>query len=413
MSTIQEHRFDNGLILLVEELERPVAACHLLLPGGTSTDPAGLEGAGNVLATLVQRGAGTRDTKALSEAFEFLGYRRGVTAGQSSTVLTLAGLVEPWDEAIGLLADIVLRPALPESEVEPCRQLALQTLAGLDDEPGQKLIIELYQRYFPTAFGRCRLGTRAGLEALDHSALRRRWEQTYCPAGAVMTVAGGLRFAAVVDRVGELFGDWHGEATASPPPVTVGRPKYEHVDSTTEQVHLGLAYPDVPPDHPARYHALMAAQVLSGGMGSRLFTEVREKRGLCYSVHARTHAVRGHGYTMATAGTTTQRSSETLEVMARELLRLPGSVEPDEVQRGRVRLLSSTVMSDESTSARAARMATDHYLLGRVRSFEEIRAGIEAVTCDSLNQHLGTYPPQDFTVVTLGPSFTWPSGLEL
>lgn len=413
MSRVREHRFDNGLILLVEELERPVAACHLMIPGGTSTDPVGREGAGTVLSTLVQRGAGERNTRELSEAFEFLGYRRGVSASQSNTVLTLAGLVEPWDEAIGLLADIVLRPALPESEVEPCRQLALQTLAGLDDEPGQKLIVELYQRYFPTTFGRCRLGTREGLEQLTHDALRAQWERTYCPAGAVMAVAGGLPFERVVDRIGELFGEWHGESAPTPPPVTTGRPKYEHVSSSTEQVHIGLAYPDVPPDHPARYHALMAAQVLSGGMGSRLFTEVREKRGLCYSVHARTHAVRGHGYTMATAGTTTQRSTETLEVMARELLRLPGSVEPDEIQRGRVRLLSSTVMSDESTSARSARMAMDQYLLGRVRSFEEIRAGIEAVSTDSLNQHLEVYPPQDFTVVTLGPSFAWPTGLEL
>jgi len=144
----------------------------------------------------------------------------------------------------------------------------------------------------------------------------------------------------------------------------------------------------------------MAAQVLSGGMGSRLFTEVREKRGLCYAVHARSHTVPGQAYMAATAGTTTERSSETLEVMAQQLLALPGTVTDEEVDRGRVRLLSSLIMGDESTASRAARMAIDMHLLGRVRDLGEIRAGIEAVTATSLNEHLEAHPPQDFTVLT-------------
>ena len=88
MSTRCEHHLDNGLTLLIEELDRPAAATHLLLPGGSGVDPAGLEGAGALLGSLLQRGAGQRSTRELSEAFDGLGYRRAVSTGQSATVVT-------------------------------------------------------------------------------------------------------------------------------------------------------------------------------------------------------------------------------------------------------------------------------------------------------------------------------------
>ncbi|MCC7492657.1 MAG: insulinase family protein [Fimbriimonadaceae bacterium] len=413
MSTLHEVRYDSGLTLLIEELERPAVALQLHLPGGSSLDPAGLEGAGTVLSSLVQRGAGGKSTRELSEAFDALGFRRGVGVSQSGTVLSLSGLASGWREAFGLLTDILRRPALANDELEPCRLLAQQTLTGLEDDPGHKLLVETTRRYFPGPFGRCRLGTPEGLAALTPAALQQHWQQAYVPDRAILAVAGGVQAAAVRAAVEELLGDWRGAAPAAPAITTTGRPRYEHVTQTTEQVHLAVAYPDVPPGDPRRYHAMMAVQVLSGGMGSRLFTEVREKRGLCYSVHARSQTLPGCAWVLATAGTTTERSSETLEVLAGELLRLPGTVTADELERGRVRLLSGLIMGDESTASRAARLVNDQLLLGRVRSFDEIRAGVEAVTADSLNDHLGACPPADFTVITLGSEFTWPAALSL
>lgn len=413
MSEVREHRLDNGLILLVEELNRPAAACQMVLPGGTSLDPDGGEGAGAMLSTLIERGAGDRNTRELSEAFENLGYRWGVSGSQNSFVLSLTGLVGEFGDAFGMLCDVIRRPALPEKEVEPVRQLALQRLRGLEDDPAHKLLVHVTERYFPSRYGRSRYGTEAGLKSLGREDLVAQWQQAFVPAGAILGVAGGLPFDEVVRRVEDGLGDWTGNLPDLPEPETDGRPAYDHIPHESEQVHLAVAYPQVPPGDDDWYRALMAVQVLSGGMGSRLFTEVREKRGLCYSVHARHLAVPSHGYVMATAGTTTERSSETLAVMAEVLRGLPGSVQEDEVERGRVRLLSSLIMSDESTSRRAARMVGDQHLLGRVRSFEEVRDGIEAVTVDSLNEYLSRRAPREFTVVTLGPKFDWPAGLDL
>jgi predicted Zn-dependent peptidase len=408
----QEH-WDNGLTVLIEPLNRPAAATCLLLPTGAAADPAGREGAANVLHNFCQRGAGERDTRALNEAIESLGARRGGAAGRETTTWSLTCLAPDWAEALALVLDSVRRPCLPDEAFESVRALGLQEVAGLDDEPGRKVLMELTRRFFPTPYGRSLVGSRDSLTALAADDLRRQWQATYQPQGAILAIAGGLDLDAARETAKRLLADWQGAADPAPAAQPRSEAVYEHVTSATEQVHIALAWRDVAADDPGRYHSQMAVQVLSGGMGARLFTEVREKRGLCYAVGASGQTVRGCGYVIARAGTTTERSSETLEVLAGELTRLPGSVTADEVERAKVRLLSNEVMNDEITSARAQRAASDWWLLGRVRSPEEVRAGIEAVSAASLNQFLEAHRPGDFTIVTLGPQFDWPAGLSL
>jgi predicted Zn-dependent peptidase len=147
----------------------------------------------------------------------------------------------------------------------------------------------------------------------------------------------------------------------------------------------------------------MAIEVLSGGMASRLFTEVREKRGLCYSVRAMHQTIRGAGSIIAYAGTTEERCQETLEVLLAELARLAEGVTEEELARARTGLLAGLVMQSEATRSRALSIARDQYLIGEVRTPEEIRRGVESVTPDSIYEFLRRRPARDFTIVTLGP----------
>jgi predicted Zn-dependent peptidase len=137
-------------------------------------------------------------------------------------------------------------------------------------------------------------------------------------------------------------------------------------------------------------------------MSSRLFTEVREKEGLCYAVWASYQTYKDRGSIFAYAGTTTARAQETLEVTLRELRRLADGIEEDEVDRVRAGLKSSLIMQEESTSSRASSIASDWYYLGRVRSFDEIQAGIDSLTPRGIVDHLHRYPAKDFAIVTLG-----------
>src|SRR5439155_24203693 len=152
--------------------------------------------------------------------------------------------------------------------------------------------------------------------------------------------------------------------------------------------------------------------VLSGGMGARLFTEVREKRGLCYSVWASYQTFKDRACILCYAGTTNERAQETLDVTLGELQRLVAGVSEEEVERVRAGLKSSVIMQEESTSARAGALASDWYYLGRVRTLDEIQDAVQALTPAKIVEHLRRHPPKDFTIVTLGPRPLRVSGLE-
>src|SRR5262249_31387105 len=157
------------------------------------------------------------------------------------------------------------------------------------------------------------------------------------------------------------------------PSLTLGEvpEKRAHLEKETTQTQIGIAYPSVPIGHPDYYAALGAVNVLSGGMSARLFTEVREKRGLCYAVWATYQTLRDRASVLCYAGTTNERAQETLDVMLGELKRLQEGIEKEEVERVQAGLKSSLIMQEESTSARAGTLASDWYYLGRVRTFDE------------------------------------------
>src|SRR6266478_1948352 len=136
-------------------------------------------------------------------------------------------------------------------------------------------------------------------------------------------------------------------------------------------------------------------------MSARLFTEVREKRGLCYSVSASCQTFKQLAGIHSYAGTTNERAQETLDVTLGELQRLQAGIELEEVERVQAGLKSSLIMQEESTSARAGTLASDWYYLGRVRSFDEIQAAVNGLTPAGIVSHLREHPARDFTFVTL------------
>jgi predicted Zn-dependent peptidase len=238
--------------------------------------------------------------------------------------------------------------------------------------------------------------------AADIDDIRRLFRRRYRPDGAILGVAGQFDFPALRDLVGELFADWTpGEPeTIDEQPAPSG---YEHLLYESNQTHIGIAYPGIPYRHPEYFQAWGATGVLSGGMSARLFTEVRERRGLCYSVHASYHTLRDRAAVFCHAGTTADRAQETLDVTLGELRRLADGVRGDELDRLKARMASGLIMQQESSSARSGAIARDWYHLARVRPVEELQALVEGLTPESVNAYLAAHPPEQFTIVTLGP----------
>ena len=404
LSQIHTEQLPNGLTLAVEPMPHlRSVSWTLLVEAGSAGDPEGQSGSATLLSGMVYRGAGNRDARELSDALDALGVLRG--GGLDYEYATFGGscLAHDFGEALALYADIVRRPSLPRAELDAERALALQSLASLHDNPSQRLFTELGQVYFPGPFGRPRLGRAEDLQRIDIDDIRQDHASRFRPAGGVLSVAGGVDPVDVRGVAEQLLGDWEGAPRPSPRPQHRAGPGYEHLHQDTAQTQIGLAYPGLALDHAQYYHARLGLNVLSGGMGARLFTEVREKRGLVYSVAAVPRVHRRVGAVLGYAGTQPERAQETLDVLIGELQRIGEGVTQAELERARTGLLAALVMQGESSGARARAMAADIFLLGRPRTLGEIRTAVEDISLDALNDHLRPHAPREFTVMTLGP----------
>ncbi len=401
---IQTKTFANGLTLIVEPMEDvQSAALSLLVPAGSVYDPPGQNGSASVLCEVIPRGAGKRDSKQLSAALDNLGVQHSESVGIVHFTFSAATLAQNLPNALPLYADMILRPWLPEDEFDAARAGVEQSLMAIEDEPRQKIMLELRRRTFDSPWGLPSEGTLADLENLSSKSIRKHYETCFRPDEAIFGVAGNVDFNQISDAIEQLFGDWK----SKPKPAfktSPGGPPRDHITLDSAQTQIGVAYDSVPYRDPDYYAAWAAVSVLSGGMSSRLFTEVRERRGLCYSVHASLSSLRDEARVLCYAGTKADRAQETLDVTIRELKRIGQGIAEDELVRCKARAKSSLVMQQESTFARSSSIARDWYHLKRVTTLKEVRDKIDALTVKDVLDYVSKHPANDFTIVTIGPN---------
>lgn len=401
---IQTTRLDNGLTLLVETLpDVQSAAFSLAIPAGSALEPDGRNGTAAALCDWLFRGAGPRSNQELSGALDSLGVQAHESVSPSHITLQGACLAGKLDQSLAIYGDIVRQPHLADEELEPTLLGVFQSLQSLEDEPRQKVMVELTRRCYPRPWHRPPEGTLAELETITPEIIRLHYQNCFSPQDAILGVAGNVDFREVQAVVERVFGDW---SASGERPRIITQPnsgEREHLTQESAQTQIGVAYPAVAYADPEYYAAWAAVSVLSGGMSSRLITEIREKRGLCYSVYASLHSLREFGYVLCYAGTTNERAQETLDVLLQELTRLKDGIAEAELARCKARAKSSLIMSQESTSARAASLARDWYHLGRALTLGEIRAKIEALTTNSVLDFVRRHPAEAFTIMTMGP----------
>ncbi|MFN0010943.1 MAG: M16 family metallopeptidase [Phycisphaerales bacterium] len=407
MNTISTITLACGMPLLVEPMSgvRSVGLTWLL-PAGVATEPPDRRGLTPVLAEMAMRGAGMLDSRAQADAFDKLGVNRGLEPGGVYLRLTATLTGDRLNDALPLFADIVRRPMLGADALEPARELALQSLAGVKDNPQERVAIALSEAFNPLPLERCTHGTEAGLAAITRDDVLKAWSERVRPRGAILAIAGAVDAAATAARLDELLKGWEGSAPlpALAPNALAGTMR--HIEDGTSQVQVMVAHAAPREADGDSIHEKMAAAVLSGGSSARLFTEVREKRALCYSVSAGYGPDREFGRVVAYVGTTPDKAQESLDVLVAELKRLrtpAGAATAEEFARAVVRAKTGLVFSGESTSARAGSLAGDFHRLGRGRSLAEMAAQVDGATLKGLNEYLARAPMGRLTVVTLGP----------
>ncbi|MEZ6126431.1 MAG: pitrilysin family protein [Planctomycetaceae bacterium] len=401
-------RFDEltlpgGLKVVVQTMPGvQSAAVTLMVPAGAVYDLPGRSGTAAILAEMFPKGAGQLSARELSAAMDYLGLQRSVSAGVGHMTVSAATTADRLAAGIPLLAQMLKSPHLTEENFEQARDLVEQALNAQEDEPKQRLGQYLRRCSYPGPWGNAAEGTLPDLPSITIEDVQRHFQQLMLPGGAVLGIAGNVTIDELEPVLLDAFGDW--KSGTAPSVVAEGvEPSPLHVSHDSAQTHIGLAWETVPYSHERYFEAWAAISLLSGGMSSRLFTEVREKRGLCYAISASINTQKDQARVFGYAGTTNERAQETLDVMVAEIRRLHEGITEEELQRCKARAKSSLIMQQESTMSRSSSVARDTLYLGRVLEMEEIRHRIDSLSVAQVTEFAREYSPGSMVLVTIGP----------
>jgi predicted Zn-dependent peptidase len=400
--SIHIFELSNGLTLLVEEMTAVQSASFTIMtPAGVIYEPDGCNGTAAALCDLITRGAGSRNSRQLSDALDLLGVQRSENVGWNFLSLSGATVAANLSKVLPIYSEILRQPLLPEDQFPAVISGVEQGLLAEEDDPQRKALTELRRCCYDSPWNRPSDGSLDQLERVTYQSVAAHYRQHVRPNGTLIGVAGNVSAEDVRRIVTSAFGDWSPLAA----PELRREPVLErirHIPHPSTQTHIGIAYQAVPYGHEDYYAAWGAVSVLSGGSSSRLFTEVREKRGLCYSVYASLHSLLTEGRVLAYAGTTTERAQETLDVMLREMRGLADGITPDELTRCLARAKSSLIMQQESTGSRAGSIARDWFHLHRVNTLADVHRAIEGLTVEQLVDYSRRYPAENVTLLTIG-----------
>jgi predicted Zn-dependent peptidase len=399
---IHSQSLPNGLTLVAEEMPwLESAAFALLVPAGCALEPADKLGLAALTCEMTQRGAGQRDSRQFLDDLENLGADTSASVSIAHTSVGGAMPAESLPEVLSIFADLVQRPHLPEDQLEDARLGCLQEVKAVEDDLAQKTMQQLRLAHYSQPWGRSSQGTEGTVTGLTIADVQKHFQQLYSPRGAILSVAGKIDWPRLKADVERLYGEWKAKDSSKPSESPAPR-EYLHLTVDSSQTHIGIATDAVSYSHADYFQIRGAVGVLSDGMSSRLFTEVREKRGLVYTVYAMCHSLRDRGAILSYAGTTAERAQETLDCMLAELTGLYAGVTADEIDRLKGRIKRALIIQQESSPSRAGSIALDWYYLSRVRTMAELSQIIDDLSADSINAYLAANRPKQFTVVTVG-----------
>ena len=390
------------MTVLVEEMPwQRTAAFSLSLRGGVNAESTSMSGLASTVCEMVQRGAGSMNSRDLVAMQDNLGIERSSNVVTEQTFFAAAMPAESLQPGLQLYADVARDPHLPIDQLDDAKMMAIQELRAMEDEPTYRLMRELRRRQFGPLLGRSSTGTVEGVEAVTQEAVREYFTDHYHAGEAILAVAGKVDSEQVFDWVEAAFGDWKANPV-EPLPTPQSTPGYQHIESSSVQTHIGFAFPIVPFGHSDYFRMRAGIGILSDGMSSRLFDRVREQRGLCYTISAGTQSLPHCGTVIGYAGTTPERAQETLDVTMAEIHSFANDLSNAELDRWKVRIESSLIMENESSGSRAGSLSSDHYQTGRVIPTAELEQEIESLTVESVCDYWKEHPAGDMVVVTLG-----------
>jgi len=379
--SVEIHELPNGLRIAVEPMPGlRSATVGVFLTAGGRHERVEQNGIAHFLEHMAFKGTPTRTARQIAEEIEDVGGYINAYTGKEMTAYYARGLEPDVGRGLDILADIVLNPLFDVPDIEVERGVILQEIGQALDTPDDIIFDWLQEAAYPSQpFGRSILGPAERVSGFGRADLAGFVAEHYGPERIILAAAGAVDPDKLRRAAEPLFGGLARRAGAavSPARFTGG----EHREARDlEQVHLAMAFESPGVRDEAAYAAQVYATAMGGGMSSRLFQELRERRGLCYTIFAQAGAYEDTGLLTLYAGTGGDQIRELSELAVDELRRGADGLTPVEVDRARAQLKAGLLMGLESPSARAERLARMLAIWGRVPEIDEIVARIDAVT---------------------------------
>jgi len=403
--TVRLTKLDSGLTVVSHPMDQlESAALGIWVGAGSRSEQANEHGIAHVLEHMAFKGTQKRSAVEIAEEIEAVGGEVNAATSTEATSYYARVLKDDVPLAVDILTDILTNSVFDREELAREQHVITQEIGAALDTPEDRVYDLFAEGAFPNQpIGRTILGTEATVRSFDRSAIINYLDTHYHAPAMVVSAAGAVDHDRLVDTISERLGKL--ATSAAPKPIAAnyrGGEVREQRDLMEAQILLGFqGRPLATEDSDT---ATVLAAVLGGGMSSRLFQEVREKRGLCYSIYAFHWGFADSGIFGVHAATGEDDVSELMPVILGELERVSVDVSETELKKARAQMRAGLLMSLESPSARAGQLARQILVFGRPLSSAELIARIEAVTVDRV-RHLASaiFTESAPTLAAIGP----------
>ncbi len=405
---IQRHALANGLVVVTETMDHVRSvSIGVWIRNGSRREVSEQNGLAHFMEHMVFKGTERRSAEAIAREMDSVGGMLDAFTSKEQICFNAKVLDEHLPIAFDIISDLCLRPRFDSADVAKERQVVLEEIKMDLDNP-ESLLHEIFTKGFwpEHPLGRPILGTPQTVNKFSREALQERFKEWFAPDHLVVTAAGNVTHEKVLELVQREFGllASAGELERHEPPTT-GAPLHIERKKDLEQVHMCIGVPSLPVAHERRFGIAVLNNLLGGGMSSRLFQNIREKRGLAYVVFSEITTYSDAGMLTVYAGTAKETVGEVLDLTIAEFRAMKESpVSDEELERAKNHLKGSLMLSLESTSSRMSNLARQELYFGKFYTLDEILASIEAVTHDEV-QSLARefFRPELISATVLGP----------
>src|SRR3954470_2242906 len=380
---------DNGLRILTEEMTQVRSiSIGVWLTRGSRHESADQSGIAHFVEHMLFKGTATRSAEDIAQAIDSIGGQLDAFTAKEYASYYIKVLDEHLPLALDVLSDIVRNPAFSPDDIEREKKVVIEEIKMVEDTPDD-LVHELFTQGFweNHPLGRPILGTRETVESFSAGLLRAYFQQAYTARNLIVSAVGNVEHERVRELVEERFGSLpvNDSVVGEVAPEVV--PKVLIRNKELEQSHLCLGVSSYPQNHDDRYSSYLLNTLLGGSMSSRLFQNVREKRGLAYAVFSGLSAYRDAGTFTVYAGCSNEAVSEVIDLVVDELRTVKRTKVPEaELQRSKDHLKGSLILSLENTASRMSHLARQEIYFDRQFGLDETLQGIERVTAADVHR---------------------------